>query len=375
MRLQGNPLGVIQVFNKKPAPEFAPEDEDRLQMFADQAAMAIERLRLNERLQAENRRIRGIFEALTDGIMVVDPEGNPLLYNKAIEDLFFPRGKQNYSLTTYLSTLVKRGTTQAQAEVVLFKPHEVVLSNRLVVIRDPSGTPSEVVVSIRNITDQRALDRRFSQFFAIMLRKADRMLRRSRRLKGRKLRLQLERIIKLSRNFVFLTELRSGPLRIEKESCQFVELYKKVRTRFLGTFRKAGIDFRDEECLLAGPCRVRAQIPLLKEVFLTLFTKARRTLGKGGTIQSVIRHDAGRVFFTATLSGQGIREAINPECLDWNLQVDRILKGESKILDLELAFSGHIIQAHKGRVDICETGEHAVMIQFDLPLDEERDEE
>lgn len=376
MRFQGKVIGTLQAFNKRDSDDFTQDEETDLQTFADQAAMAVERFRLNEQLLAESRRIRGLFEALTDGIMVVDPQGSPLMYNKAVEELFFPNGQQNYSLTTYLSTLIKRGTSQGTAEVVLFKPHGVVLSNRYVVLRDSKGQPTEVVVSIRNVTDQRALDRRFSQFYAIMLRKANLLLSRALKAKKSERRRRLmRRQAKLSRNLVFLTELKSGPLRIEKEPGNLVEIYKRIRNRNLRRLEKLSITLKDDGFRNGPAIPVRVQTDLFKQVFSALFVKSRHALSKGGEVTIEGQAKDGRARIAVTLSGIGVQEQFNPETLDWNFQVDKIIAGDSKILDLELAFLKHILQAHKGNVTIDEPTENLAVVHLDLPLDEEREEE
>ncbi|MBF0499720.1 MAG: GAF domain-containing protein [Candidatus Riflebacteria bacterium] len=372
MRFQGRTIGTLQVFNKLLAPEFSQDDEERLQTFADQTAIAVERFRLNERLFAESRRIKGLFEAMTDGIMVVDSNGDPLMYNKAVESLFFPDGRPNYALTTYLSTLIKLGTSSGQAEVVLFKPHGVVLSNRYVAIHDKHGNPKEYVVSIRNITDQRALDRRFSQFFAIILRKSDRLLHRAQKEKKPSARRRLLcRLSNLSKNLVFLTELRGGPLRIDKEPLNLIDIYNKIRLRFLHRFEKAGIKLVDEGIHGAPGIAIRAQKKLIMQVFETLFAKGRLALRKDEEIifSHTVEKECVKVFIT--FHGSNIKELITPESFDWNHQVDCIIEGESRILDLELAFIRHIIQAHKGVVCISKDADDRAIVQFDIPLDEQ----
>ncbi|MFZ2960005.1 MAG: hypothetical protein WA705_24250 [Candidatus Ozemobacteraceae bacterium] len=325
-----------------------------------------------ELLFAESRRIKGIFEAMTDGIMVVDCNGNLLLYNKVVEELFFPDRQPNYALTTYLSTLIKQGTSDGQAEVVLFKPHAVVLSNRYVVIRDTEGRPEGFVVSIRNVTERRNLDRRFSQFFAIMLRKEARLLRRARRAKKAiERRKIMHRLTNLSKNLVSLTQLRGGPLRIDKDPFNLIDLYEKAKAKYVPHFTKVGIKFQDDGMQETSPIPIRGHKNLFLQVFSTLFAKARHSLPKGGEMSFARTVEDGRVKLFVHFQGKGVNERINALSHDWSNQIDCVINGDSEILDLELAFICHIVQAHKGSIQFSNESDDNAVVQIDIPLDEE----
>jgi len=370
MILHQRTFGTIQVYNKLGGKTFSERDESRLQLFANQAAFAIEHFMLQDKLLKESRRVHAIFEALTDGIMVVDSEGNPLLYNKAIETLFFPEAKQNYALTTYLSALLSKGVHGGSAEVFLLKPHNIILSNRYVVVRDTMGNPSEFIVSIRNITDQTAVDRRFSQFYAIMLRHSNRINRKALLQKDRKKSLRLLRKAhEVLRQLVALTELKSGPLRIEKERCNIIELYSKTREFYLKKFRKARLRLADDAVSALGAQFVRLEPKRIKSVFKTLFEKALKTLPEGGEMRCSASLCGGKIKFETIYSGKDIEKSINPTVLEWNRQVDLVISGESKSLDFDLAFTKHILHAHKGAWEIDANEPHRAIIRFDFPIE------
>ncbi|RCK78536.1 MAG: multi-sensor signal transduction histidine kinase [Candidatus Ozemobacter sibiricus] len=370
MRFQGQPIGVIQVINKAGGGNFTPADEYALQLLANQGAAAIERLRLHENAVKESQRIHGIFEALTDGIMVVDPQGNPLLYNKAVEEMFFPGGKQNYALTTYLSSVIQGESPVGSSEVVLFKPHNLILSNRYVILKDRHGQPSEVVISIRNTSDQRALDRRFSQFYAIMLHKSDAIVARAVRARDpRQRRRLLQRQKAILRNLLFLTELRSGPLRIEKENCDLLSLYDIVRRKLARRLARRRVRLVDAPLVAHGPQAGRFDRRRMMQVFYLLITRGWSVLKEGGEIWLDLDSSDGRARFEIGFAGAGVGEVICPEALDWNRQVDLIIAGEKASLDLDLSFIGHIVAAHKGSLAIEVDRPDRARVALALPLE------
>ncbi len=370
MLFQGRPVGVIQVINKVGGGNFTPVDEYALQLLANQGAAGIERLRLHENAVKESQRIHGIFEALTDGIMVVDPQGNPLLYNKAVEEMFFPGGKQNFALTTYLSSVIQGESPVGSSEVVLFKPHNLILSNRYVILKDRHGHPSEVVISIRNTSDQRALDRRFSQFYAIMLHKADAVVARAVRARDSRLRQRLlQRQKTILRNLLFLTELKSGPLRIEKENCDLLALYDTVRRKLSRRLARRKVRLVDAPLVEHGPLAGRFDRRRMVQVFFLLLSRGLSVLSGGGEICLNLNSSQGQARFEIGFAGAGVGEVICPEALDWNRQVDLIIAGEKASLDLDLSFIGHIVSAHKGCLAIQLDRPDRARVTLALPLE------
>jgi PAS domain-containing protein len=371
MLLHQETFGTIQVINKRENVDFNETDISRLQMFANQAALAIERFCLQDRLLRESRRVHGIFEALTDGIMVVDAEGNPVIYNKAIETLFFPDGKQNYALTTYLSTLLHEDHLTGSAEVFLLKPHNLILSNRYVVVKDAHGKPAEVILSIRNITDQTGTDRRYSQFYAIMLRYSNRLTNRLKRLREPKQRRQtLAHQKDILRNLVFLTDLKSGPLRIEKENASLPGIYQSVKQPIVAKLARAGIGLQDGD-FATSELKVRIEPGRFRHVFRAILKAAYKKLPhqSGSTIRLSAVRSGQRQRITAVLSGQGIDKKLTPANLEWNRQIDQVITGNTKEIDFDLAYARHIIQAHKGDLTISANDSHCTVIDFDFIID------
>jgi PAS domain-containing protein len=368
------PIGTLQVFGAQERDGFSEGDEHALLLLARQAAFLFDRRRLQDLLLQESSRIKGIFEALTDGVMVVDADGNPIIYNQAVEDLFFPGGQSNYALTTYLHSIAQKAESHGTTEVVLLKPHEIILSNRYVALRESSGSPREMVLSMRNITEQRATERNFSQFYALTLHQAARVLKRALKEKETKQRRKwLRRHQDLVRHLVALTDIRSGPLRIERENLDLLELYRLTRARFGGLLRRRGLTVDDRAFLESGPVAGRFDRRRCLEVLAFFFRYSLKALAPGGTIE-LAWVQAGRPFeFMVTWRGRiRTRAVLTAASLDWKQQMHEIIGGVSSGLDLDPALAAHIVGAHKGTMVLLPVPSGAVPVPVPVPARENR---
>ncbi|MFQ3534594.1 MAG: ATP-binding protein [Aggregatilineales bacterium] len=84
MVMGGQILGVIFVFRSYFG-EYSPDDQNILQSFADQAAIAVHNAQLYEQLSAEQQRLSAILEHSADGVLIMDAAQRVIGFNKALE--------------------------------------------------------------------------------------------------------------------------------------------------------------------------------------------------------------------------------------------------------------------------------------------------
>jgi PAS domain S-box-containing protein len=81
------PVGVIYVFRAALNVAFSSDDEQVLQAFADQAAIAVSNARLYQSILREKQHLDAIIEQSADGVMILDSRWRITTFNRAMEQL------------------------------------------------------------------------------------------------------------------------------------------------------------------------------------------------------------------------------------------------------------------------------------------------
>lgn len=80
---KGDLVGVVEAINKQGGQEFTLADQEILLAFASQAAVAIQNARLYSEVKREREKLSTVFGAMSDGVLLLDPDGRVLLANPA----------------------------------------------------------------------------------------------------------------------------------------------------------------------------------------------------------------------------------------------------------------------------------------------------
>jgi len=78
---KGDLVGVVEAINKQGGGGFTPIDQEIFLAFASQAAVAIQNARLFSEVRREREKLSTVFGAMSDGVLLLDEEGNVLLAN------------------------------------------------------------------------------------------------------------------------------------------------------------------------------------------------------------------------------------------------------------------------------------------------------
>lgn len=364
-------LGTVQVFNKRGKENFSQDDENALLLLCELAGYFIEKLRSEHALAAESGRLKGIFEAITDGILVVDPAGNPLMYNKAVEEMFFPEGRQNYALTTYILSLISEAACSNTSEAVLLKPHGHVLSNRSVTIRDEKGNPREIVLSLRNVSDLRAQNRRFFQFYAIALNRMRRLMRESGTIRknARLLRKNAGFQNELLNRMLKLLALASGPLRINRQRSDLIGIYAKVREKCLPKLKRLGISLHDEQITGVHPIEGRFDEIHLAKLFRIIFRVASKSLSaKSRIVFMPLKLSEDSISFEINLTNFREDRMLDSSVFEWERALDDDISFARQSISIEMAYAQHILRAHNGRISISPASEGSTAISISITI-------
>ncbi|MCY4476352.1 MAG: response regulator [Chloroflexi bacterium] len=191
VRHMGRRVGSIFLAAKESAPDFTPEDEETLEMFASQAALVI----ANARTYRAERRARADLETLINispvGVVVIDVKtGAPVSFNREarriVENLLSPGESPQDVLDTItfvrsdgreisineisMSELLSSGETVRVEEVVLKVPDGRSVSTLInaTPTRAADGTVESCVVTMQDLTPIQNLQRMRAEFLGIV---------------------------------------------------------------------------------------------------------------------------------------------------------------------------------------------------------------
>lgn len=361
-KLEGKIIGTLHLQDKPGG--FTPNDQTFLQTFLEQVAVSIERAILRTRLNKTQNRLEGIFEAIGDGILVLNSEGRPVMANHALQRLLFPDEiPSNSALSSILPSLYNPDQDEGIQEIVLLKPHAKVISSHFVNIRDALGNVNEVILSLRNITSGREEERKFLQLSAMISRRVARWMKvlNSSHPKKRRAFFKTRRLVE---NLFRLTEIKSGPLRIQRLPVELLEILQENLKRFSRKFQKRGLNLVVNIHPDAENLSLSADEEFLKDALSILFMVHLRNLQPHSQVEfSQTLAEKGCVLTWRT-SIKAWKELPGPASLDWNSSVESFIAAESRPFILDLPFARHILEAHKGGISLTIERDSAIFEAF-----------
>jgi PAS domain S-box-containing protein len=184
-------LGVLSVQSYRPE-AYADADVLSLRAIATQAALAIKRLRATEQLALEHERhalqLEAVLAGMTDALLIVDARGAIVRLNRAARELLRldsgslilgqPLERQRVeqwpvaareitaALVPVIETL-RSGGNVAETEIELSVGHRSILSVSGSALRSAKGPLQGGVIVLRDVTEQRDLERLREDIFAM----------------------------------------------------------------------------------------------------------------------------------------------------------------------------------------------------------------
>lgn len=160
LRIQNRIMGVLTVDNRQYQKSFSDHHVLLMSILADYAAIAIENARLYQISEAERAKFETTFSNMEDGIMILDTDGNILLFNKSMRSAFglgqtSAEGRQILEAISHpdLYALLERSTTEAT------KYHEINLEDGRVFNAQHTPIPGVgSVITMQDITYIKELD-------------------------------------------------------------------------------------------------------------------------------------------------------------------------------------------------------------------------
>src|SRR5882672_7029729 len=113
------------------------------------------------------------------------------------------------------------------------------------------------------------------------------------------------------------------------------------------------------ETVVESGCRVLGDANRLQQIFWNLFTNAIKFTPKGGQVKVAAERRDSEILVNVTDSGIGISPEFLPYIFDRFRQADGSTTRAQGGLGLGLAIVRHLVEAHRGRVEVESAGEHS----------------
>ena len=379
--------GNIYLAGKEDGLEFTREDEETLEMFATQAAMAI----TNARRYGEERRTKADLEALVNtspvGVLVLDArtrevvkfnqEARRIISGTREQDLPF---EQLCSMMTFrrmdgqeiprdelpLERSIKSGETVRAEEVVIHLPTGERVSTLIntTPIYSEDGQTASVVTTIQDITPLEELERLRAEFLGMVSHElrgpltsikgsAATALRPSSPLDPAESR-QFFRIIEeqadhmrdLISNLLDLTRIETGTLSVAPEQTDIVAVIDQARNAFLSSGYRNSV----EVDLIPDLPPVRADGQRAVQVLHNLFANAAKYSREWSPIRVTASLEDPYVAVSVTDEGRGVSADRLPHLFSKFSRIDGDDSRQIEGYGLGLAICRGIVEAHGGRI-------------------------
>ena len=379
-------VGNIYLGEKGGGLNFTREDEETLQMFAAQAAMAI----TNARRYGDEQRAKADLEALVNtspvGVLVFDARTREVVkFNQEARRIIGGTSGQHQAFEELLKTMslrrmdgqeippvelpleraIRSGETVRAEEIVIYLPDGEPVSTLInaTPIYSEAGEIVSVVATIQDITPLEELERLRAEFLGMVSHElrtplasikgsAATVLGTSSPLDPAETR-QFFRIIEeqadhmrdLINNLLDLTRIEAGTLSVAPEPTDVAAVIAQARDAFLSSGYRNSI----EVDLLPNLPRIGADKQRVVQVLYNLFSNAAKYSREWSTIRVTAAREDLYVVISVTDEGRGIAAEHLPRLFSKFSRIDddgRQIGGHG----LGLAICRGIVEAHGGRI-------------------------
>ena len=366
IRARDKHVGNIYLAEKEDGLDFTQENEETLEMFAAQAAMAI----TNARRYGDEQRAKADLEALVNtspvGVLVFDARTRE--FEQLLKTMTFHRmdGQEIPRAELPLERAIRSGETVRAEEVVIHLPDGEPVSTLIntTPIWSEDGEIISVAATIQDITPLEELERLRAEFLGMVSHElrtpltaikgsAATVLGTSSPLDPAETR-QFFRIIEeqadhmrdLINNLLDLTRIEAGTLSVAPEPTDVAAVIAQARDAFLSSGYRNSI----EVDLLPDLPRIEVDGQRMAQVLFNLFSNAAKYSREWSTIRVTAAREDLYVVVSVTDEGRGIAAEHLPRLFSKFSRIDdddgRQIAGHG----LGLAICRGIVEAHGGRI-------------------------
>lgn len=388
---QGRLLGVVEGINKKNGGEFTSLDRRALEIFASQAAVAIENARLFASVREEKETLTTLVSEMSDGTLLIDengcltlvnPAGTRLLgltgdfYGKSVEESV----RAFEARPTWKQALARRETIPMT--LVRDAGKKIVLEGTLKPLREGEGW----LFVFRDVTENRREERLKQNFLAVVSHKLktplvsitgfapllleDKSLTAVQRQgltairdQGKKLALLVEKLLNFS-------TVEAEAVAVNRKRSRARPLVESAVAAFAGALDHQGATVHLDESLEALPA-ISVDPDRFMEVFRNLIDNAAKFNHKPKKMIRVYgRAEGPEALISVEDEGSGIAPEDASKIFQKFYQVEENFTGQVEGVGLGLALSKRIVEAHGGTIRVRSLLGRGSVFTTSWPLDD-----
>jgi signal transduction histidine kinase len=357
---------------------------------------------LNRSLAFEKAKLEAVLTGMADGVLVTDDRGRVILINTVASAIFDEQclGRENLEFSDLFTTprfgdviacvleeqraFSWEYSPQGAKDLVFKVLASAILDGRSAAAKFPATLQSSdgiegVVFVLRNISDEKRLDRMKTQFLSMVSHElktpltsiqgfVELLLFREYPEERRRqfLTISLEechRLMRLFDNLLTLSRLEAGQFQYHKETV----LLDTLVGYLVENFKAQHLNHRFVVTVEGKPYPVHADSDMLAQVITNLLSNAVKYSPRGGTIRLAVRNRGANVEVAIADEGVGIPQDKLPYIFEKFYRVDTTLTRETGGAGLGLANARYIVEGHGGSIRVDSRHGEGSVFTFTIP--------
>jgi len=394
----GRVIGVIFIFRSYPD-LFSANDQQLLQSFADQAAIAVYNAQLYGQISYEKQRLDALIDSAADGILILHADHTIERVNDAFESMFgqtddevrghkheeiirWARRPQGMTLEEAESDgwpLTPNAHLYIEGDLTRHLPSPLPVGITYAPLLAADGKLRNIIVTVRDITHFRTAEQIKATFISVVSHElktpvalikgyASTLRRDDARWDKNVIQDSLtvieeeaDRLARMIEDLLDASRLQAGGFSLNRTDVSLASIARRLAERFT-TQTKAhtlAVDFPQPfPVILADETRI-------EQVLSNLISNAIK-YSPGGEIRITGEARAEQVIVTVSDQGAGIDPRDLPHIFDRFYRADKAVR-HTKGAGLGLYLARAIVEAHGGRIWVDPQPDHGARICFSLP--------
>lgn len=180
---KGKLIGVVEAINKEMNGQFSDDDRESFEVFAGQAAVAIENARLFTEMTQEREKLNTVFHEMSDGVLLLNSLGRVVLANSAASRWIGLKVEQlvgrtwnadlfsDFQITPTLVPIERAKERLSSYQLSRHAIKDLYLSAVLLRLQSENNAVTGGLVILRDETEERRGDRLKSNFLSLISHK------------------------------------------------------------------------------------------------------------------------------------------------------------------------------------------------------------